>query len=274
MKAVSDLAITLIQTNLFWEDPKANLTHLESLLKGTKLPTDIIVLPEMFSTGFSMNPAPLAEPYQGKCFEWMVRMAKQYDAAITGSIMTYINSYGIRTFYNRLYWVNPDGSHSYYDKRHLFSFAGEHAHYSAGSERLIVIYKGWKICPLICYDLRFPVWSRNANHAGKKSDTEFDVLIYVANWPEARRKPWTNLLEARAHENQVYVVGVNRIGEDGNGIMHSGDSSAFSPKGELITTIKPFEETVETVLLSRTNLDDFRAKFTVWKDKDDFSLSC
>ena len=273
MSAISDLSITVIQTDLLWEDRNANLASLTSQLEQLSSESDIIVLPEMFSTGFSMNPSKLAEPHLGPTYQWMVKMASKLDTVIAGSIISYMDEAGIRSYYNRLYWVEPGGNHACYDKRHLFSFAGEHDHYSAGNERLIVAYKGWKICPLICYDLRFPVWSRNNSHDGAETEAAFDLLIYVANWPEARRKPWINLLEARAHENQAYVVGVNRIGKDGNGITHSGDSGVFSPKGERLDHIQPHEPKAETVTLSRSDLDEFRSKFTVWKDKDAFKLN-
>lgn len=268
MEAAQDLIITLVQTMLEWEDKIKNLSHIESLLAVEKPQTDLIILPEMFSTGFSMNALKLAETSSGETLKWMRKIAKAYTCVVTGSFIT--EEAG--KYYNRLYWVSENGAVSTYDKRHLFSFANEEAHYSAGDQRLIVNLKGWRICPLICYDLRFPVWSRNADNSEFSVPHVYDLLIYVANWPEAREKPWSNLLEARAHENQVFVAGVNRIGKDGNGIDHSGASAIYSPKGDKISKTLVHQESVETVSLSFKELDDFRMKFTVWKDKDAFSL--
>jgi omega-amidase len=261
------LNITLIQTTLEWENKAVNLNRFEKLIFDSPQ-TDVIILPEMFATGFSMNAAHLAESFPGPTALWMQRMAKLKQAAICGTVITEVND----RYYNRLIWAQPTGELMFYDKRHLFSFANEHDHYSPGTERLIVEYKGWRICPLICYDLRFPVWSRNSSLDGRILDFEYDLLIYTANWPEARRKPWITLLEARAHENQAYVVGVNRVGPDGNGINHTGDSAAFSPKGELLTDITPSTEKSETVALSWSDLSEFRQRFTAWKDKDEFRL--
>lgn len=265
---IASLRISFVQYDIDWENKTQNLatlTHLMSPLKGA---SDIIVLPEMFSTGFSMNAQQLAEPTRGATLRWMQEQAQELDAVVTGSVITEENG----EYFNRLYWVEPNASFSSYDKKHLFSFANEEAHYSAGSERLIVQYKGWKICPLICYDLRFPVWSRNTSASQDEMELAYDLLIYAANWPEARRQPWRNLLEARAHENQAYVVGVNRVGKDGNGIPHSGDSLCFSPKGEILSEAQPFETAVATTELSFTKLQEFRLKFTAWKDWDNFRL--
>lgn len=268
MSPTPQLRISLVQTALAWEDKPANLDHFARLIAPFRNQTDVIVLPEMFSTGFSMNASSLAEDDNGTGLAWMKEQASSLSAVVTGSLITEDNG----QFYNRLYWVTPEGKVSHYDKRHLFSFANEEQHYSAGSSRLIVELNGWRICPLVCYDLRFPVWSRNHALDETVADTAYDLLIYVANWPEARRKPWMNLLEARAHENQVYVAGVNRIGEDGKGINHSGDSAVYSPKGEKLSTLPSSTEGVETIALDWHALADFRQKFTVWKDKDDFRL--
>jgi omega-amidase len=189
-------------------------------------------------------------------------MSKEKSCVLVGSISVKEGE----NFYNRLYWVMPDGGYQFYDKRHLFQMGREHLHYTAGTKKLVVEYKGWKICPLICYDLRFPVWSRN------RKDRTYDLLIYVANWPEARNYPWKQLLIARAIENQTYVVGVNRIGEDGNGIPHSGDSCAINPRGELITKIHSNEVVSETVNLSKNYLTEFRKVFPVMLDGDEFQL--
>lgn len=188
-------------------------------------------------------------------------MGRKKKCVITGSFIVLENG----EYHNRLLWVRPEGTYETYDKRHLFRFAGEDKYYAVGQKKLIVEHKGWKICPLICFDLRFPVWSRNVNQ-------EYDCLIYIANWPEVRDKAWSTLLEARAHENQCYVVGVNRIGEDGNGISHSGNSVVIEAKGNIINKIQPNEEDIETVTLSWGELNDFRERFPIAKDADEFKL--
>lgn len=268
MSTPQNLRITLVQADLAWENKAHNLSHLREMIELASPSTDVIVLPEMFSTGFSMNAEKLAEPHCGDSFKWMQQLAKDFDSAIVGSLITEDQS----KFYNRLYWVFPDGTFQQYDKRHLFSFANEERFYTGGTDRILVQYKGWRIMPLICYDLRFPVWSRNVNPENLADDQWYDALIYVANWPEARRKPWNTLLEARAHENQAYVIGVNRVGFDGNQIHHSGDSAAYSPKGDMLSNLTSSKEGVETVILDYQALTDFRDKFTVWKDKDLFEL--
>lgn len=259
--------MTIVQQFLHWEDSGKNRAAFGRSLEKVES-TDLIVLPEMFPTGFSMRPEKLAEPVDGPSTEWMRKIAAEKNAVVTGSIITLENGH----YYNRLVWMKPDGRFETYDKRHLFSFANEHNHYTAGESRLATTWKGWRICPLVCYDLRFPVWSRNQGFTGTDRDFVYDVLIYVANWPEARSKPWKTLLEARAHENQAYVVGVNRIGEDGNGIGHTGDSGIYSPKGDLLTHLAVGEAGTETVELDWQALADFREKFTPWKDKDRFNL--
>lgn len=268
MTLVQDLKITLVQTSLEWENKEANLSHIESLLSAEKPETNLIILPEMFSTGFSMNTTKLAETSSGRTLNWMCELAATHKSVVTGSFITEVSG----KYYNRLYWVRENGDIDTYDKRHLFSFANEEKYYSAGDTRIIVDLNGWRICPLICYDLRFPVWSRNADESDFTQPHVYDLLIYVANWPEAREKPWSNLLEARAHENQVYVAGVNRIGKDGNGINHSGASAIYSPKGDKISKTALHQQSVETVTLSFEELTNFRDKFTVWKDKDAFTL--
>jgi predicted amidohydrolase len=192
----------------------------------------------------------------------MQQMAKQKQCVLVGSIAVKENN----CFYNRLYWVKPDGSYEFYNKRHLFRMGNEHEHYTAGDKKIIIEYKGWKICPLVCYDLRFPVWSRNTK------ENQFDVLLYVANWPEVRSYPWKQLLIARAIENQCYVVGVNRVGRDGNLIEHSGDSSVVNPRGEIMSHFVAHEEKSETVSISYSYLQDFRKAFPVMLDGDDFDL--
>lgn len=259
---MNDLRITTIQTSLYWEDPNKNLSHFDEKLNLLTEATDIIILPEMFTTGFTMKPELLAEEHGGKGLQWMQQKAVQKQCVVTGSISVKENN----RYYNRLYWVKPDGSFQYYDKRHLFRMGHEHEHYQAGTEPLIVDCKGWKICPLICYDLRFPVWSRNTK------SNPYDLLIYVANWPEVRSYPWKQLLIARAIENQVYVAGANRVGQDGNNVSHSGDSAVINPRGEIISTTKAHEDRSETILLSYHYLSEFRKLFPVMMDGDDFKI--
>ena len=260
---MTDLSITTIQTHLFWEDVDANLAHFEEKINAITSPTDIIVLPEMFTTGFTMNPKQLAEPHEGLGLRWMIQKAQEKKCAIVGSISVQENA----LFYNRLYWVNPDGSYMQYNKRHLFRMGNEHEYYTAGDQKIIIDYKGWKICPLVCYDLRFPVWSRNTKN------NAYDVLIYVANWPEVRSFTWKQLLIARAIENQSYVVGVNRIGVDGNEFKHSGDSCVLNPKGELISKTLASEDVTETVTISSSYIKEFRIAFPVLMDGDDFTVN-
>src|SRR5687768_2058755 len=211
------LTITIIQTNLHWEDKSANLQMLEQKINSIKDKTEIVVLPEMFSTGFSMKPEIVAEAMDGETLQWMKRIAVTKKIIVTGSMVIKEEE----NYFNRLIWMLPNGRYGIYDKRHRFAFAGEHQHYTAGNKRLIASVKGWKINLQVCYDLRFPVWSRQQSQA---DGLEFDLLIYVANWPERRNTAWKTLLQARAIENQCYVVGVNRVGKDGNDINHSGDS--------------------------------------------------
>jgi omega-amidase len=259
---MTDLSITTIQTHLFWEDVDANLAHFDEKINAIQNHTDIIVLSEMFTTGFTMKSEQLAEEHGGKGLQWMIKKSHKKNCVIVGSVSVKENG----LFYNRLYWVNADGSYHQYDKRHLFRMGNEHEHYTAGDQKIIVDYKGWKICPLVCYDLRFPVWSRNTKA------NMYDALIYVANWPEVRSYPWKHLLIARAIENQSYVVGANRIGEDGNHIKHSGDSVVLNPRGETISHILPNNDSIETITLSYQYLQDFRAAFPVMLDGDDFEL--
>jgi predicted amidohydrolase len=259
--------VTLIQTNLFWEDREKNLAHFEKLISSIPTSTDLIILPEMFSTGFTMNPEKNAEEHLGKGFEFMKKMAAQKNAVVTGSISVKEKDH----YYNRLYWVDSKGVYDYYDKRHLFRMAKEEQHYRGGENKIIKEIKGWKICPLICYDLRFPIWSRNKFN--RETETwDYDILIYVANWPEVRNYPWKQLLIARAIENQCYVIGVNRIGKDGNDFSHSGDSVVINPRGEIISHTKANEESIETISLDRSYLDEFRKIFPVGLDADDFEL--
>lgn len=252
----------MIQTSLYWEDITKNLLHFDQKISEINTATDIIVLPEMFTTGFTMKPELLAEEHGGKGLQWMMQTAEANKCIIVGSISVKDND----CFYNRLYWVKPDGTYEFYDKRHLFRMGHEHKHYSSGSAAVIIECKGWKICPLVCYDLRFPVWSRN------KKENCYDVLLYIANWPEVRAHPWKQLLIARAIENQTYVVGLNRIGNDGNGISHSGDSMVINPRGEFITSHPAHEEKTSTTIISYSYLEEFRKAFPVLLDGDEFYI--
>ncbi|MBI1221797.1 MAG: amidohydrolase [Bacteroidetes bacterium] len=250
------MKVQLFQTNLTWENPELNL-HTFQTLFDKQTPADLILLPEMFTTGFSMNPEKLASR-NTTVLTWMIEMAKKYGFAVCGSIIVEDNG----QFFNRLYFVEANGGVHQYDKRHLFTMGQEPEHYSPGKERVIIHYKGWKILPLICYDLRFPVFSRN--------DCDYDLLLYVANWPEKRSFHWSQLLLARAIENQSFVLGCNRTGADGNGIMHSGDSAIIDYKGQMISSLHQAEGIVQAEL----NLDELheaRSKFPVLKDRDLFS---
>jgi omega-amidase len=258
---MQDLKITLIQSDLHWESADANLAMFEEKIWKINEQTDLIILPEMFSTGFSMNTKELAEPMNFKTFKWMKQQAAQTKAVVTGSVIIREGE----KYFNRLIWMEPDGNFSYYDKRHLFRIANEDKFFNAGDKKIIKEIKGWKICPLICYDLRFPVWSRNINNS-------YDVLIYVANWPAARSIAWKTLLQARAIENISYVVGVNRLKEDGKGIYYSGDSVIIDPKGQKIIDLKD-KEGIYTHTLSWEKLDSFRKKFPAYLDGDEFKIS-
>jgi len=252
--------LTLLQPTLHWENPTANRAALEEVLFGLPEPTDLIVLPEMFTSGFTMNPAAVAEPMNLTTFKWLRQMAAQTKAAITGS---YVVQEGGR-HYNRLLWMEPDGTFATYDKRHLFRMAGEEKVYSAGTQRIVRSWRGWNICPLICYDLRFPVWSRNVG-------LEYDLLIYVANWPAPRRHAWNTLLQARALENLCYVAGVNRVGADGNGHPYAGDSAVIDFKGQVQVSLGDQPGLIQTTL-SLDELRAFRERFPAHLDADTFTL--
>lgn len=258
---MKDLKVTIVQLPLIWEDVDKNLSLFEEKLKEiTKGQTHLIVLPEMFNTGFTMNATKMAEGMNGKTIKWMKKMAAEKETVITGSLIIKENN----NYYNRLIWMSPEGNYTFYDKRHLFRMANEHEIYTKGEKRVIVNLYNWKIYPLVCYDLRFPVWSRNRN--------DYDCLIYIANWPEKRNYAWKQLLIARAIENEAYVIGVNRIGTDGNNIDYSGDSVLVNFKGEIISTIQEHAESVETVTLSYEALKNFREGFPVLQDADKFII--
>ena len=262
---MQDLRISFIQDHLFWKDDRANIAHFEQKINTITQATDLIVLPEMFNTGFVVQPQEIGEGVAENSLKWLQKMAAQKDTFITASMIVYENN----NYYNRLYWVAPDKSYQYYDKRHLFSLGNEHLRFSAGEESIIVELKGWKIKPLICYDLRFPVWAKNNFTKGKY---DYDLLIYIANWPKARAYAWKSLLVARAIENQSYVIGVNRIGKDDNGTPHAGFSGVIEPKGEWISEEVEDIASIQTIVLSADDIQEYRKKFTVGLDWDKFSL--
>ncbi len=263
---MQDLKITLIQSDIYWEEADANLAAFEEKIWQIGQDTDVIALPEMFTTGFTMNAPKLAEHMNMRTFKWMRQMADQTGALILGSFICHVHD----LYFNRLLWMEPGGNHKTYDKRHLFRMAAEHKTYSSGESLLIATWKGWRICPLICYDLRFPVWSRNKYDASSKR-LNYDLLIYTANWPTARIEAWSSLLKARAIENLSYVVGVNRIGVDGNSVEYNGNSSIIGPKGEVVFSSEGVEA-IKTLQLSANSLQAFRDKFPVYFDADDFFI--
>jgi omega-amidase len=267
---MSTLTITSIQSHLHWEDKEANLEMFDKKIASVKEKTELIILPEMFSTGFSMQPEKFAEKMDGPTVTWMKKTAAQKKIILTGSIIIEEDGH----YFNRLIWMLPNGQYGFYDKRHRFAYAGEDEKYSAGNKRLIASVKGWKINLQICYDLRFPVWSRQQLgeiETGDKQNFEYDLLIYVANWPERRNQAWKTLLPARAIENQCYVIGVNRTGADGHGIHHSGDSMIIGPLGE-IEYHKTEEEDIFTYTFQKEKLEEIRTKFPFWKDADHFFI--
>ena len=255
---MDDLSITLLQSELVWHQPARNRRAFEAKIAGLD-DTDVIVLPEMFSTGFTMSAKDMAEPMTGETLNWLREMAQSRSAIITGSLI--VTEHG--RYYNRLIWVEPGGDLKTYDKRHLFRMAEEHHHYAAGSDKLLVDIKGWRVCPLICYDLRFPVWSSNPGGC--------DLIIYVANWPSARRDAWMTLLRARAIENLCYVVGVNRVGLDGNDVAYCGDSLVVDCMGNQQLHLGDNEAT-GTAVLSAELLADWRREFPSHLDADEFSI--
>lgn len=257
---MEDLRISMIQTELFWEEPSANLDALASVIQPLAQQTDLIILPEMFTTGFTMSATRLGEMMPGPTLEWMQEQAARTGAVVTGSFIAGDEG----GHYNRLAWMRPDGGYEYYDKRHLFTLAGEQNHYRPGRRHLVVDYKGWRILPLICYDLRFPVWSRNTQ--------AYDLLIYVANWPQRRSYAWRHLLIARAIENQAYTIGVNRVGYDGNEIYYSGDSLLLDFAGQIRYRAAHTKDTFTTTL-SKKEQDAYREKFRFLADRDDFTIT-
>lgn len=257
---VTDLAISMVQAPLVWEDKAANLAYFSEQLRHIEGKTDLVVLPETFTTGFSMNAPQLADTMDGETVATLKAWARKYDIGIAGS---FIAADGGK-YFNRAFLITPETEH-YYDKRHLFRMAGETDVYTAGTARPVFRFRGWNICLEVCYDLRFPVWSRNNNKV-------YDLLIYVANWPRVRRSVWKPLLQARAIENLAYVCGVNRVGTDGKGFDYAGESVVYSPKGELLAECEDGEATTRTVRLSKEKLERFREKFPAWMDEDEFQL--
>lgn len=254
---MENLKVTLVQQVVMHNDPQSNLEHYAGVLDQIS-DTDLIVLPEVFTTGFCASARNYAETVGGRAYQWMQQQASRHQAVVTGSLVVQVGD----TYFNRLVWMRPDGSYVEYDKRHLFRMAGEHTRYAMGNERVLVELKGWRILPLICYDLRFPVWSRNRN--------DYDMAIYVANWPSSRALHWNRLLQARAIENLSYVVGVNRVGMDEAGQHYAGDSSIYGPAGELIVTSQEPELIFSELYAER--LQEYREKFPANLDMDKFEL--
>ena len=257
---VNNLKVSCIQTDLAWEDIDKNLDMFSEKLKQIPNESELVILPEMFTTGFTMNSKVLAENMDGKSFNWLKTKAKNHNKIIMGSIIIKEND----NYFNRSITMYPDGKYFIYDKGHLFRMEREHIDFTKGESKIIVEHKNWRICPLICYDLRFPVWSRNKG--------DYDLLIYIASWPESRRDVWNTLLKARAIENQAYVIGVNRIGKDGEGISYSGDTVIVNPKGQIEKKAKDYTNEIITADLSLDALNKFREKFPVHLDADNFKI--
>lgn len=252
--------ISIIQTELHWESASKNIKMFDEKIDTLKGDVDLIILPEMFTTGFSMSPENLAESWPGKSVDWMQKKAKQKNTAIAGSIIIEENS----KYFNRLVFAHPDGKLEHYDKRHLFRMSGEHKYYDEGQHRVVINYKEFRILLLVCYDLRFPVWSRNRN--------DYDLILIVANFPEARRYAWNTLLPARAIENQCYVAACNRVGKDGNGVNYSGDSQIIDPLGKIISLANPNENLIITSKLDLHEVVNFRKVFPAHLDADGFII--
>ena len=264
---MQNLRVTLIQASTVWHDAAANQALYGGLCLSVKGQTDLLVLPETFLSGFSTDVAANALSMQSASIEWLKTLAQECGAVVTGSIVI---SEGGKAF-NRLIWMRPDGTHSYYDKRHLFRMAGEHERFGMGQTRLIVHLKGWRICPMVCYDLRFPVFSRNRFADAKPENRDYDALIFVANWPSPRSYAWKTLLRARAIENLSYCVGVNRVGTDGNLLNYSGDSAALDFLGQPLIECGAQPQVVTTTL-SWTALQEHRSRFPAYLDADEFEL--
>jgi len=262
------LNVTLVQGATRWHDAPANREYYGALVRSVAGRSDLIVLPETLLSGFSNETRVSAEDMDGEGLAWMRALAGEVNAVVTGSL-------AIREgdkVYNRLIWARPDGSFAQYDKRHLFRMAGEHTRYGGGSQRLIVELKGWRILPQVCYDLRFPVWLRNRRLESATGGMEYDLALFVANWPAPRRQPWRTLLRARAIENLAYVIGVNRVGVDGNDLPYAGDSAIIDPVGEPLIELGTQEQVV-TVAIDPAPLLRHRERFPAWMDADAFTLN-
>jgi len=258
---MEDLKVALVQSELVWEKPEQNRINFSNKINAIKEKVDLIVLPEMFTTGFTMNPVNVAETMDGETIQWLQKVAHENECAIMGSIIIKEQE----SYFNRLVFVHPSMKVGVYDKRHTFTLAGEHDVYTAGTEKQIFDYKGWKICPMICYDLRFPVWARNVEG--------YDLLVYVANWPKPRVNAWDALLKARAIENMSYCIGVNRVGTDANDLEYNGHSAAYDSLGNMLSTSIPTKEETLIVSLKSNHLTETRNKLQFLKDSDDFTLS-
>ncbi len=261
-----DLRVSLVQGDTRWHDPAGNRDHYAGLIHSLRGITDLVILPETFTSGFSNDAIAAAEDMQGETVAWMREQARALDAAVTGSVQLRVGD----AVFNRLLFATPDGEVRHYDKRHLFTFAREDERYAAGRDRLVVEWRGWRICPLVCYDLRFPAFSRNRWDATRDAP-EFDLLLYVANWPDARAYAWQTLLRARAIENVCYVAGVNRVGEDGNGLRYAGDSAVIDFLGTPVSECTERELVVTTTLQAK-ELAAFRGRFTALQDGDAFAM--
>lgn len=257
---MNTIKVSLIQSDLAWENPEQNLKNFDLKISDLKGKTDVLLLPEMFTTGFSMNPKQLAQTMDGQTIIWLKNKANENNFAICCSVIIKENN----KYFNRFIFTEPNGKIHYYDKRHLFSITGENNDYTAGNERIIINYKGFRFLLQICYDLRFPVFMRNKN--------DYDAILLVANWPERRNEAWKQLLIARAMENQCYIAAVNRVGNDGNNISHTGDSMILDYAGRIIVSAKPFNEEIISSEFNLAHLKDALEKFSAWKDADEFEL--
>lgn len=258
---MNDLRVTLVQPDIIWQKNQENLLKYSEILDNSPVVTDLLLFPEMFQTGFSVDPSGIAEKMDGESVRWMKRTAERFNCAVAGSLIIKEN----RRFYNRLIYIDQYENLTWYDKRHLFAYAGEKAKFTAGLRQLIVPLKDWHISFQICYDLRFPVWARNRG--------DYDVLVNLANWPDSRSEVWTTLLRARAMENQSYVIGVNRVGTDHNNIKYTGKSMVIDPRGKIHSEIAETREGLLSVTLSREELDKYRNDFPAWQDRDNFEIA-
>ena len=254
------MKITIIQHDTIWEDKPANIKNIERIISKLSEKPDIVVLPEMFTTGFTSNAGRLAEDLNGATFQWMSNLSITGNFAVCGSIIIWSDG----KYYNRFLFITPEKKNFYYDKRHLFSLGGENEIYTKGKLRQVINYDNFRFLPIVCYDLRFPVWCRNRG--------DYDVLICIASWPEIRRDAWNSLLKARAIENQSYAIGVNRTGTDNDGYKYAGDSVVLDPLGNIVGKVGEYQEGSVTVEISLSELKTFRGKFPFWKDSDDFSI--